>query len=136
MSLPETAKTGRSGEDLACGYLARRGCTVLARNWRGGNGEVDIVAECPAVESSGKRELAFVEVRTRHGRRGLAEESISARKAASMASAAYAYMASHNLDPETNPWRIDLLALSVGPDGTSSINWIKGALDENVMRET
>ena len=82
-----------------------------------------------------KRELAFVEVRARHGRRGLAEELISGRKAASMIAAAYAYMAAHSLDPETTDWRIDLLALSVDPGGDSAANWIKNALDEQLMRE-
>jgi len=130
LSRAESAQTGRSGEELACGYLVRQGCSILARNWRVSTGEVDIVAECPAIERGQERELAFVEVRTRGGRRGLAEESISGRKGASMAAAAYAYMTAQNLDPETTPWRIDLLALSVDPAGNSSINWIKGAIED------
>jgi Holliday junction resolvase-like predicted endonuclease len=93
-------------------------------------GEVDIVAECPAIEAGRERELAFVEVRTRVGRRGLAEESISERKAAAMQTAAYAYMSAHNLDPESTSWRIDLLALSVDAAGNTSVNWIKGAIGE------
>jgi putative endonuclease len=129
LSRAESYETGRSGEELACGYLERHGCAILARNWRVNIGEVDIVAECPAIEHGQARELAFVEVRTRGGRRGLAEESISERKAASMAAAAYAYMDAHNLNPETTPWRIDLLALSVDGAGNSSINWIKGVIE-------
>jgi len=77
--------------------------------------------------------LAFVEVRTRHGRAGLAEESISRHKAVSMTEAAYAYMAAHDLDPEAIAWRIDLVAISMSGAGIKSINWIKGVLDEGMV---
>jgi putative endonuclease len=127
--------TGRAGEDAAAGYLARHGCTILERNWRANPGEIDIIASCLAPAPSGTRAaraatLVFVEVRTRHGRRGIAEESISRRKASSMASAAYAYMTAHDLDSETTPWRIDLLAVAMrGPD-IVSIDWIQNAVEE------
>ncbi len=51
---------GRIGEDLAHRYLRRRGCTVVARNYRtsSGSGEIDIVARHGAT-------LAFIEVKTR-----------------------------------------------------------------------
>lgn len=129
----ERADTGRAGEDLASLYLQRQGCSILARNWRGGRGEVDIVAECPASSPSGARELAFVEVRTRHGRSGLAEESISQRKASSMVAAAYAYMAAHGLDSDIIPWRIDIVALAISGGDAASVNWIRGALDEGAL---
>jgi putative endonuclease len=51
---------GRRGEDLAHRYLRRRGCIVVARNYRtaGGSGEIDIVAWQGDT-------LVFVEVKTR-----------------------------------------------------------------------
>ena len=128
-----SAATGRTGEDVAAHYVARRGCEVLARNWRANPGEVDIVAQCPANHPSEQPVLTFIEVRTRHGQRGLAEESISSRKATSMASAAYAYMAAHNLDPNSTPWRIDLVAISMSGPNINSINWIKGTIDEEMV---
>lgn len=128
-----SAETGRSGEELARNYLARQGCLVLARNWRANRGEVDIVADCPSISSPPERELAFVEVRTRHGRSGLAEESISPRKAASMAAAAYAYMTAHEMDPAATHWRIDLLAVAMSPEGPGAVNWIKGAVGEEAL---
>jgi putative endonuclease len=125
----ERSATGQSGEDAAAGYLARHGCTILTRNWRANPGEVDIIAECSDSHGSAPV-LAFVEVRTRHGERGMAEESISRRKAASMASAAYAYMAANDIDPESTNWRIDLVAVAMRGMSILSINWIKNALEE------
>lgn len=132
-----SAATGRIGEDIAAHYLSRRGCAILDRNWQARPGarpgEIDIVAECPSADGSPGRELAFVEVRTRHGRAGLAEESISRRKATSMAAAAYSYMASRNMDPGVTPWRIDLVAISLSGSSVSSINWVQGAIDEEML---
>jgi Holliday junction resolvase-like predicted endonuclease len=81
------------------------------------------------------REYAFVEVRTRHGLPGLAEGSISRRKATSMASAAYDYLSSRNLDPDATPWRIDLVAISMSGDSVNSINWIQGAISEEMLND-
>jgi Holliday junction resolvase-like predicted endonuclease len=115
------------------GYLARHGCAILARNWRANPGEVDIIALCQDTGKPGAGTLVFAEVRTRHGERGMAEQSISRRKASSMASAAYAYMAAHNLDPETTAWRIDLLAVAMRGSSIVSINWIQNALEETQL---
>ena len=128
-----SASTGRRGEDIAARYLLRQGCTILARNWRANPGEVDIIAECPSLREPSSRELAFIEVRTRHGRPGLAEESISPRKAANMAEAAYAYMAAHDLNPDGTLWRIDLIAISLSAQTITGINWVRGALDEEML---
>ncbi len=141
--------TGRAGEEAATRYLASRGCIILARNWHAHPGEVDIIARCPPGRSafremdsgylderSTQPVIAFVEVRTRHGRDGLAEESISRRKAASMAAAAFAYMASNNLDPTTTHWRIDLVAIAISGDDLMGINWVQGAIGEDMVGET
>lgn len=50
--------TGRFGEDAAAAFLEGKGFTVVARNWRSGHYELDIVA----LDGDG---LHFVEVRTR-----------------------------------------------------------------------
>jgi putative endonuclease len=49
---------GRRGEDLACAHLEQRGWTILDRNWRCRQGEIDIIA----VDGG---EYVFVEVKTR-----------------------------------------------------------------------
>jgi hypothetical protein len=51
---------GKSGEDLACRELERRGYAIVARRFRVRSGELDIVARDGAV-------LVFVEVKTRVG---------------------------------------------------------------------
>jgi putative endonuclease len=132
----KSADTGREGEEIAARYLSRHGCAILARNWRAGHGEVDIIANCPPYgqESAiASREIAFIEVRTRHGRPGLAEESLSRRKVTGMAEAAYAYMAAQGLDPDVTLWRIDLIAISMAGPGVTTINWIKSAIGEEMI---
>lgn len=52
------AERGDLGETLAARYLVRRGWKIVARNWSGAGGELDIVALRAGV-------LAFVEVKSR-----------------------------------------------------------------------
>ncbi|WP_188680578.1 YraN family protein [Subtercola lobariae] len=51
---------GRRGEQLAADYLVGRGYTILERNWRCSQGEIDVVAQTAGV-------TVFVEVKTRSG---------------------------------------------------------------------
>jgi len=57
------AAVGRYGEDLATRHLLSLGWRVLDRNWRGEQGEVDIVAldgsEVVIVEVKTRRSLAY-----------------------------------------------------------------------------
>ena len=127
MSREGTSATGEKGEERAARYLVSNGCEIVARNWHAHPGEIDIVARCPY--DAGGDVLAFVEVRTRHGRTGLGEESISRRKAASMAASAYAYMEAHGRNPESENWRIDLVTVAV-EGARTTVNWIKGAISD------
>ena len=56
------AQLGRLGEDIADAHLARRGYTLIDRNWRVRTAEIDIVARHDGV-------TVFVEVKTRDGDR-------------------------------------------------------------------
>ncbi|MCS6919944.1 MAG: YraN family protein [Fimbriimonadales bacterium] len=72
-------RLARRGEEQAAQYLQAQGYTILARNWRKREGELDIVA----LE---KGALAFVEVKTRRSLAyGAGEESIDRRKQAQLA---------------------------------------------------
>ena len=54
---------GRYGEQLAVRHLEAQGCQVLARNWRTGTGEIDVVvrdgAALVVVEVKTRRDLTF-----------------------------------------------------------------------------
>jgi putative endonuclease len=78
---------GRLGEDLAHRFLRRRGCTVVARNFRSrsGAGEIDLVAW------DGEA-LAFVEVKTRSSEEyGAPEAAVDAEKRIAIARTAREY---------------------------------------------
>ncbi|HEV6952186.1 MAG TPA: YraN family protein [Promicromonospora sp.] len=67
---------GRYGEQVARRHLEERGWTVLDTNWRGADGELDIVAVDGDV-------LVVVEVKTRSGHGyGHPAEAVTARKLA------------------------------------------------------
>jgi putative endonuclease len=66
---------GMEGEQLAADFLKAAGMEVLARNWRCGDGEIDIVA-------SQGRTLVICEVKTRAGVRfGTPLEAVTVQKA-------------------------------------------------------
>ena len=54
---------GRKGEELAAEYYRNNGFTILARNWRTGAGELDVVARK-------ERDIYFIEVKTLHHKEG------------------------------------------------------------------
>jgi len=81
-------RRGQRAEARACWYLRLRGWRIVARNWIGGGGELDIVA-------SRWRTLLVVEVRARSGDRPLA--SIDRDKLRRCAAAAQALVRTHHL---------------------------------------
>lgn len=103
------AEVGAWGEQVAAAYLESRGFSVLERNFRSREGEIDIVArdgDC----------LVFVEVRTRSGSGfGSPEESVTAAKKRKLVEVAQAYLQSRPGLPPS--WRIDVVAVELGPRG-------------------
>ena len=78
---------GQVGEDIACHYLEGLGHTILARNWRSGHLEIDIVS------ADREGSIRFVEVKTRIEPVALApEEQVNATKQRRLAQAAMAYL--------------------------------------------
>ncbi|TET49578.1 MAG: YraN family protein [Anaerolineales bacterium] len=102
-------RLGRRGEDIAANELARRGYSIVARNWRCETGEVDIVAERDGV-------TFFFEVRTRRGADyGTPEESVTEEKLERMNDVALIYLAEH--DAGDIDWRTGLVAIEVNEAG-------------------
>jgi len=105
---------GAAAEDAAVEHLRASGWTILARNLRIGDDEIDIVA----LEPGRRPTLVVVEVRSRSGPRfGAAVESVDARKVARL------YRAAMSLRRTGHPsvalargrrtlWRVDLITLS------------------------
>lgn len=83
---------GWLGESRAARYLKKQGMRVEARRFRGGRGEIDLVAR----EGS---TLVFVEVKAREkGRLGDGAKAVDADKRRRLRSAAQAYLAAHPAD--------------------------------------
>jgi putative endonuclease len=83
----QRVRLGKTGEDLACRELERRGYAIVARRWRQRHGEIDIVARDGAT-------LVFVEVKTREGHDfGEASEAVDARKRRRLVRLAAEYLA-------------------------------------------
>ena len=88
--------------------MEERGYVVRERNWRCPAGEIDIVAQDGDC-------LAFVEVRTRRGRKyGTPEESVTPAKQAKLVELAQTYLQEHCWDGD---WRIDVAAVEMTPGG-------------------
>ena len=96
-------RTGAEGENAAAAMLRNMGWRILARNWRSGHLELDIVAEDHG-------ELVFVEVKTR-AKNGMTQpyEALGAVKKERLLRAAKAWIAEH--DAWEKPCRFDLVCV-------------------------
>lgn len=74
--MKSTKAVGDEGENKAASYLSSHGYTIIARNWRTRNGELDIVAHKGNV-------AVFVEVKSfPHGNADTLEYALNAHKRA------------------------------------------------------
>ena len=107
---------GKTGEDLACRELERRGYAIVARRYRRRGGELDIIARDGAT-------LVFVEVKARDGRAfGEAAEAVTALKRRRMAQLALDYMARHRLIGLPVPVRRRVDPVRRGAAGARSVS--------------
>jgi putative endonuclease len=96
-------------EEAAARWLVSRGWKVLARRWRSGVGELDLVCRDPAGI------LVGVEVKVRSsGRAGSGGESVDRRRVARLHSALGRFAALEGA-PAAG-LRLDLVSLEPGPD--------------------
>ena len=97
------------GEKIALDFLIERNFTILERNFRCREGEIDIIArqaDC----------LVFVEVRTKtSSNMGTPEESITPAKGQRLVALTQTYLQSHEDLPAQ--WRIDVIAIDMDRQG-------------------
>ena len=108
----DSREIGALGEKIAAEYLTGLGYVIRERNFRSREGEIDIIAEKDDF-------LVFVEVRTRRSLSfGTPEESVTAQKKERLIALTQAYMEDREDLPSS--WRIDVVALELGPKGQIS----------------
>ena len=110
---------GRIGEDLAHRFLRRRGCTVVARNYRSrsGPGEIDLVVR------HGER-LVFVEVKTRSTADfGTPDRAVDHEKRVALERTAREYARRANVGWEQT--RFDIVSVVLGRP--VQIEWLQDA---------
>ncbi|MFL6072873.1 MAG: YraN family protein [Mycobacteriales bacterium] len=100
---------GRWGEDLATRHLAEDGLTVLDRNWRCQDGEIDVIARDPD-------RLVFCEVKTRSSEEfGTPAEAVTPAKKARVRALARRWLDEHEVRaPEL---RLDVISVLAPPGG-------------------
>lgn len=114
---------GAEGEARAARHLERRGWRILARNARADGVELDLVAVRAGV-------LAFVEVKTRRGRRhGAPEEAVDARKQARLVRGAGAWLRDHRV--RSHRLRFDVIVCERDASGGWQLRHLEGAFDAN-----
>lgn len=113
-------ETGKSGEDIAVEYLEKKGYTIMERNFKCNQGEIDIIA-------IDKQEIVFVEVKTRSNKNyGLASEAVNKQKKKHLVGAIKYYIYVRNL--ENDFIRIDVIEIYIN-DKKAYINHIKQAIN-------
>ena len=102
-------QVGNIGERLARTHLEAKDYRIVATNYRCRWGEVDLIARDGLI-------WVFVEVRTRRSDTyGPPEESLTSEKAQRLALTAQHFLSEHT-DTSVEPdWRIDLVAVRLGP---------------------
>jgi putative endonuclease len=94
---------GKTGEDLACEELTRRGYAILARRYRTRRGEIDIIARDGPT-------IVFVEVKAREGHEfGEAAEAVTRLKRHRITQLALDYIMRHRLSD--CPYRFDVVSI-------------------------
>lgn len=96
--------TGLSGEEMAQRYLESQGYQLIARRWRGQDGELDLIMQDGAY-------LVFVEVKYRpNGGRGAGLQAVTSAKQRRMMHAALAFLAEREW--MEHPVRFDVVEIT------------------------
>ena len=113
-------RLGKIGENLACAELERRGYAILARRYRHGGAEIDIVARDGPT-------LVFVEVKAREGQEfGDGAEAVTRSKRRRIVVAATDYLACNRIGE--CPCRFDVVSIQLG-EGEPQLELFPNAFD-------
>ena len=117
----ELKSLGEECETLAASWLQEQGMRVLARNFRGKTGEIDIIAR-------DREHLVFLEVRARSNRAfNSAAGSVDRRKQQRILRTAQLFLQRHPA-LACLPCRFDVIAFEPRQSGNNlEIRWIPGA---------
>ncbi|MGE0712327.1 MAG: YraN family protein [Planctomycetota bacterium] len=119
---------GRWGEEAARRHALWRGATLVERNARDRQGELDLVLRHWAPPHWGV--LVFAEVKARRAGLDEAQAAVTPEKQRRVMAAACRWLAARGLDPETTPIRFDVFAVGVDARGRPQVRWIQGAFPE------
>ena len=120
MATQDAKLLGRQGEEAAADFLEARGHTILARNFRTPQGEIDIITRLGQT-------VVFVEVKTRRTQRfGRPAAAVGYRKQQKIIQSARWFLRQRHL--EGCLCRFDVLEVyAAGPDW--SFNHLQGAFE-------
>lgn len=107
---------GRKGENIAQDYLISLGYTIIERNWRIKNLEIDIITQKDDV-------VSFIEVKTRNNPIKDPLESVNIIKQKNLIRAANQFIQTNNMDHEI---QFDIITISLHK-GRFEIKHIKDA---------
>ncbi len=111
---------GRWGEDLAVRHLERLGLTVIDRNWRCSEGEIDIVAD-----DTERDTIVICEVKTRSSEDfGSPLAAVTPLKVRRLRALAGAWMRAH--DRHAREVRIDVIGILLSRSGAPSLEHLRG----------
>jgi putative endonuclease len=117
--MAESHRLGATGEELAARHLERAGWRVLARNFRFGHKEIDLIVRRG-------RTVAFVEVKTRTRLRwGHPLEAIDARKRAEIERVARVWLARYGRPGDE--FRFDAIAVLRDGSGALTVEHVEDA---------
>ncbi len=115
-----TQVIGNRGEDAATEWLMDEGFVIVARNWRDGRYEIDIVAQRFDT-------IHFIEVKTRGAESWeTPEQTMTVAKQRAFRRAVRAYLDIHRTDLEP---QMDMIAIDTTPSGhVDSLRYIPNAV--------
>jgi putative endonuclease len=114
--MAEHNEFGKAGETMAADWLAEQGFLLIARNWKSGRYELDIIA-------SKAETLHFIEVKSRHDDVfGNPEDWVNSKKGNHLLTAGEAFQ---NLYPEWKQVQFDILSILITADGKKEFFFIE-----------